>query len=262
MIERVVVPVNFTEESERALLVAPVLANWAGANVELVTVVEPVDRPDVEPRLSQLAEAYGQGTTWRVVETGGPLEPVLVTELRRRENALWCVGSHARSATGELLFRSISEELVRDAHLPVALVGPHVNAPPQGRVLAVALDGTPSSEAILPVASALAAGLGMTVRLLQVGEAGYWATDTTETAYLSVAARKVGTIERRAVDYDVLHGKHPAHDVADYVAAYPEIGMLAVATRGLTGGARLRHGSTSFELAHRAGIPVVILHHA
>ena len=85
MIERVVVPVNFTEESERALLVAPVLANWAGANVELVTVVEPVERPEVEPRLSQLAEAYGQGTTWRVVETGGPLEPVLVTELRRRE---------------------------------------------------------------------------------------------------------------------------------------------------------------------------------
>ena len=262
MIERVVVPVNFTEESERALLVAPVLANWAGANVELVTVVEPVERPEVEPRLSQLAEAYGQGTTWRVVETGGPLEPVLVTELRRRENELWCVGSHARSATGELLFRSISEELVRDAHLPVALVGPHVNAPPQGRVLAVALDGTPPSEAILPVASALAVGLGMTVRLLQVGEAGSCWQQTRPRPRTSRRGPQGPTIERHAADYDVLHGKHPAHDVADYVAAYPEIGMLAVATRGVTGGARLRHGSTSFELAHRAGIPVVILHHA
>ena len=57
MIERVVVPVNFTDESERALLVAPVLAEWAGATVELVTVVEPVDRADVEPRLARLAEA-------------------------------------------------------------------------------------------------------------------------------------------------------------------------------------------------------------
>ena len=81
-----------------------------------------------------------------------------------------------------------------------------------------------------------------------------------ETSYLAVAAGKVPTIERHAVDYDVLHGDHPGHDLADYVATYPEIGMLAVATRGLTGGARLRHGSTSFELAHRAGIPVVILH--
>jgi nucleotide-binding universal stress UspA family protein len=261
MIERVVVPVNFTDESEHALLVAPVLANWAGGNVEVISVVEPSNRPDVETRLARLADALGDGTTWRVVESGGPLEPALLTELHRRDNVLWCVGSHARSALGELLLHSVSEELVRDAHMPVALVGPHVVAPPHGRVLAVALDGTPPSEAILPVADELARGLGMTLRLLQVGEAGYWATDTAETAYLAVAASKVPTKASRAVDYDVLHGKHPAHDIVDYVATYPEIGMLAVATRGLTGGARLRHGSTSFELAHRAGIPVVILHH-
>jgi nucleotide-binding universal stress UspA family protein len=261
MIERVVVPVNFSDETERALLVAPVLANWAGANVELVTVVAPVDRSDVEPRLARLAEAHGAGITWRIVESGGPLEPVLVNELHRHENELWCVGSHARSALGELLLRSISEELVRDAHLPVALVGPHVTAPPQGRVLAVALDGTPPSEAILPYASDLADALGMTLRLVQVGDAGFWSADTVETAYLAVAAGKVPTIERRTVDYDVLHGDHPAHDIVDYTATDPEIGMLAVATRGLTGGARLRNGSTSCQLAHRAGIPVVILHH-
>ncbi len=129
-------------------------------------------------------------------------------------------------------------------------------------MLAVALDGTPRSEAILPVASDLAEVLGMTIRLLQVGSSSSWPvrTDATETAYLAVAAGKVPTIERCAVDYDVLHGKHPARDLADYVATYPEIGMVAVATRGLSGGARLRHGSTSLELAHRVGIPVVILH--
>jgi hypothetical protein len=33
MIERVVVPVDFTAESERALLDAPVLARWEGVNV-------------------------------------------------------------------------------------------------------------------------------------------------------------------------------------------------------------------------------------
>ena len=184
-----------------------------------------------------------------------------MTELRRRDNALWCVGSHARSALGELLRRSISEELVGDAHLPVALVGPHVSAPPKGRVLAVALDGTSPSEAILPYASDLAGALGMTLRLLQVGEPGCWSADTVETAYLAVAAGNVPTIERRAVDYEVLHGDHPAHELADYIATDPEIGMLAVATRGLRGGARLRHRSTSFQLAHRAEIPVVILHH-
>ena len=44
MIERIVVPVDFTPESDRALAMAPVLAQWAGVSVELVSVVAPLDR--------------------------------------------------------------------------------------------------------------------------------------------------------------------------------------------------------------------------
>jgi nucleotide-binding universal stress UspA family protein len=263
MIERVVVPVDFSAESDRALSIAPVLARWAGAAVELVTVAEPVDRVDIESRLAELVEGLGDNATWRIVESGGPPEAALLTELHRDEKALWCIGSHARGAWSELLVDSISEELVRDAHVPVVLVGPHVECQPSGRVLAVALDGTEESEVILPVAATVGGALGMTLRLLQVAGKGCedLPNDSIETGYLARAMETMPSMKSTLADYDVLHGDHPARDMADYVAAQRDVGLVALATRGLRGGARLLHGSTAFELAHRAVVPVLIVHH-
>jgi nucleotide-binding universal stress UspA family protein len=263
MIERVVVPVDFSAESDRALSIAPVLARWAGAAVELVTVAEPVDRADIESQLAELAEGVGDNATWRIIESGGPAEAALLTELHRDEKALWCIGSHARGAWSELLVDSVSEDLVRDAHVPVVLVGPHVECQPSGRVLAVALDGTEESEVILPAAATAGGALGMTLRLLQVAGKGHddLPTDSIETGYVARAAATMPSVESTLTDYDVLHGDHPARDLADYVAAQRDVGLLALATRGLRGGARLLHGSTAFQLAHRAVVPVLIVHH-
>jgi nucleotide-binding universal stress UspA family protein len=263
MIERVVVPVDFSAESDRALLVASLFARWAGAGVELVTVAEPADRADKGARLTELADGVGDNASWRIVETGGRPEPALLNELHRDEKALWCIGSHARGAWSELLIESVSEDLVRDAHVPVVLVGPHVAAQPSGRVLAVALDGTAESEVILPAAAAMGGALGMTLRLVQVAGRGgdFLPSDSIETGYLARAAAATPANRPQLGDYDVLHGDSPAHVLADYVFTQPDVGLVAMATRGLRGRARLLHGSTAFELAHRAVGPVLILHH-
>jgi nucleotide-binding universal stress UspA family protein len=263
MIERVVVPVDFSAESDRALMVAPILARWAGAAVELVTVATPNDRVDVEPRLAAAADALGEGATWRVAESGGPSEAALLTELHAGRKELWCVGSHARGKFSELFIKSVSEDLVRHAHMPMILVGPHTVTAPTGRVLAVALDGSTDSEAILPAATDLAAELGMTLQLLQVAGSGAWdlPADAIETGYLSRVAEQFTWLTREDIDYDVLHGDDPVRSLADYVECNPKVGMIALATRGLAGRARLTGGSTAFALAHRATVPVLILHH-
>jgi nucleotide-binding universal stress UspA family protein len=133
-----------------------------------------------------------------------------------------------------------------------------------GRVLAVALDGTKESKVILPVAADIATALGMTLRLLQVADAecdDLPRGDAIETGYLAHVARTLPSIAPGSVDYDVLHGRHPARDLAEYVAAQRDVAMVAMATRGLSGTDRLLHGGTAFELAHRAVVPVLILHH-
>jgi nucleotide-binding universal stress UspA family protein len=260
MLERLVVPIDFTPESERAIPIAVALASKAQASVELVSVAEPIGRDETAMKLMQAARDSGNAVEWRVLESGGPPEAVLLTEVHRRRQSLWCVGSHTRGALGELLLGSLSEELVREAHEPVLIVGPQAGKPAAGTVLAVALDGTARSEAILPAALDVARDLGMTVRLLEVVQ-----TDTTnlppdvsETAYLTRVAGKLPSADD--VDYDVLHDNDAARGLADYVSREPDVGIVALSTRGLSGSARLLHGSTAFEVAHRVSVPVLILH--
>ena len=263
MIERVVVPVDFTPESDRALTVAQALADRAGVGVELVSVVPPIDRPLAAHRLAQVAGRLGDRTTWRCVESRGPVASCLAKELGRGEKELWCVGSHARGALGEVLVGSVSEDLVRRAHVPIVLVGPHGGAPRPGHRMAIALDGTVDSEAILPLATDLANALGMSVRLLQVTgqDLDPLPSDITETAVVAAAAKRMKSTCSQAADYDVLHGSHPAQTVADYLALHREVAMIALMTRGLRGEDRLRNGGTAFELVHRAVVPVVVLLH-
>jgi nucleotide-binding universal stress UspA family protein len=129
-------------------------------------------------------------------------------------------------------------------------------------VLAVAIDGDDQSEVIVPAAARMAGALGMTLCLLQVVVVGAEGLvgDAAKTAYLSHVAAHIPGFDADEVDDDVLHGRHAAHDLADYVATRCDVGLIALATRGRSGRDRLFHGSTAFELAHRAAVPVVMLH--
>jgi len=262
MIERVVVPVSFTSEAERALVVAPTLADWAGAGVELLSVVRPGDRLYVEPIVDAAARELGPRASFRIVESEGPVEAVLLTELRQGSKELWCIGSHSRSALGELILDGLSEELVRQAHVPIVLVGPGAKSAPTGRVMVVALDGSEGSESSLGPAAELAAALGMTLRLLQVSSAidGELPADTFESGYLAHMRHELTGVDPATIDFDVLHGSHPAHDLAEYTARQSDVGMIALATRGLIARQRLLHHSTTFDVAHHATVPVLALH--
>ena len=262
MIERVVVPVSFTTEAERALVVAPTLAEWAGASVELLSVVKPIDRLYVEPIIDTAARDLGPRSSFRIVEADGPVEAVLVRELRLGSKELWCIGSHSRSGVGELVRDSVSEELVREAHVPVVLIGPAVRTAPTGRVMVVALDGTERSESMVGPAADLASALGMTLRLVQVGDvdADGFPADAFQTSYLANTSGAMPGVNPATIDFDVLHARHPAHELVEYAARKDDVGMIALATRGLSGRHRLLHHSTTFDVAHHAAVPVLALH--
>lgn len=264
MIKRVVVPMTTTTtELYQALLVAPTLARWAGASVELLSVVRPDDRPDIEPLVRTTAEQLRPQTAVRIVESGGPIGAVLVTELRRSRMELWCVGSHGRSALGELVRDSISEELVRQAHVPIILAGPSVVDAPLGRVMDVALDGTANGASILGAAADLAVSLGMTLRLLQVSrdDGGAFPADASETSYLTRVTCDMTGVDPATIDFDVLHGGHPARQLVDDARRRSDVGMIALATRGLDARQRLLDHSTTFEVARHAPVPVLAVHH-
>jgi nucleotide-binding universal stress UspA family protein len=256
--KRVVVPIGRDHEGAQAIPVAASLADRAQTPVALVTVVEPVGKDGAESVLRDLIDGR-PGFTGHVIETGGPPEAALLAELHGGEPSLWCVGSHARGALGEVIFGSLSEEFVRHAHAPVVLVGPHVEGPTGGDVLTLALDATARSESLLPDASDLASRLGMNLRLVQVApeRSGVFPSDISETSYLARVARRLTPGD---ADYEVVYARGVARGLTDYAAREPTVGMLALSSRGLKGGARMLHGSTGFDVARTAAVPVLILH--
>jgi len=258
MFKRVVVPIGRDQEGERAIPSAAALADRAQVPVELVTVVEPIEKGRAEATLRELVDGR-RGFAGQVIETGGPAEAAFLAELHGGEPSLWCVGSHARTALGEIIFGSLSEEFVRQAHSPVMLVGPRVDTAPKGDVLVLALDGNVRSESLVPDASNLASRLRMTVRLLHVApeRSGVFHSDISETGYLARVARRM---KRGDLDFEVIHAGDVAHGLTDYAAREPTVGMLALSSRGLKGVARLLHGGTAFDVARTAAVPVLILH--
>lgn len=256
--EHVIIPVDFSEASIAAIGVGRSLADRVGADLELLSVTTTRYENTTAAALRSLAAEHGTGVAHKVVTIDhDDVEGRLVEEVLARPDALWCVGSHGRTAVGELLFGSVSADLVRDAEIPILVVGPRAVDRPQADVIAVALDGSDHAEAILPAVAQLAAALGMRIRLLEVGRSHLDGGDASETAYVARVASSLAT--DGSIDYDVLVG-NADHELADYVGRTSDVRILAMSTRGVPAGARLSVPSTAMRVLRHADVPVLMLH--
>ncbi|MFN8023809.1 MAG: universal stress protein [Acidimicrobiales bacterium] len=256
-IKHVIIPVDFSEVSIAAVDHGRWLADRSTSTLELVAVTTPRYAKVTAAALSSLASEQDLDASFRVLETDtDDIEGTLVQTVLGSTDTVWCVGSHGRTALGELLFGSVSADLVRDAEVPIVVVGPHAKVRPDADVLAVALDGTASSESILPAAVAIAGELGLKLRLLQVGLA-HVPPDAADTNYLAGLSHHLPHPE--SADYDTLYGD-AGDELAGYVARNRDVAMLAMATRGIPAGARLSVPSTAMRVLRHIDAPVLMLH--
>jgi nucleotide-binding universal stress UspA family protein len=258
---QVIIPVDFSDGSLTAVDCGRDLARRADTSTQVVAVTTSRYVNVTDDALTALVAQGDQSATkkasWRVlVSDDDDVEATLIDAVLADPDALWCVASHGRTAIGELLFGSVSADLVRDAGVPLVVVGRHAVPRPDAQVIAVALDGSPASEQVLPAALWLAGSLGMRVRLVQVGTP-HPPIDGMDTAYLARVARRLPHPE--AADYDVLYG-----DVADaltsYVDGMKDVAMLAMTTRGASTTARLSAPSVAMHVVRRSPVPVMLLH--
>ena len=256
-IKHVIIPVDFSEVSIAAVDHGRWLADRSTSTLELVAVTTPRYAKVTAAALTSLAQDHDLDAEFRVLETANDdIEGTLVETVVASTDSLWCVGSHGRTALGELLFGSVSADLVRDAEVPIVVVGPHAKVRADGDVLAVALDGTPASESILPAAVAIAGELGLRLRLLQVGLA-HVPPDAADTNYLAGLSHHLPDPEN--ADYDTLYGE-PGDELTGYLERNDDVAMIAMATRGVPAGARLSVPSTAMRVMRRADVPVLMLH--
>jgi nucleotide-binding universal stress UspA family protein len=146
IITRILVPIDFSAHSERALDHAAALAKTFGASVELLHVVEDpfahggwgseMYIPDItQTRQAAIEDAERQIEATRTaiadrrvpivtsVRMGRPA-PTIIEHADAVNANLIVMGTHGRTGVARMLIGSVAEQVVRTAHCPVLTVRP------------------------------------------------------------------------------------------------------------------------------------------
>lgn len=277
--ERLLVPLDGSPLAEAVLPVAEFLGRQRGSLVDLVRVVGPevplaaqdVAREEAGAYLEQVASrlrARGSADVHWAVWDGDPVQVILNAAVRDRATLI-LMGTHGRRGFDRLRFGSVAESVARRTPVPALLMGSGAaweQSPGAG--ILVPLDGSPRSEAILPVVVRLAVPSRLGVTLVHaveptsaVGPPGAVTIDeptrgiADAEGYLRDVAAGLG---RRglAVTWSVRAGS-PA-DVIEQTARDCAPTLIAMSTHGRTGLGRLLLGSVAEHVARTAAVPVLL----
>jgi nucleotide-binding universal stress UspA family protein len=292
----ILVPLDGSSLAEGALAYAQAIARMVDAPLHLVEVIdfEPGrliavhDDADLKQKVREFveseAQAYLDGITAGLTNRGLAVDVMLLTgepvmeilAAAEKTNAFMIVmATHGRGGAQRWLVGSVADKVMRLGTRPTLLVRPPSSgAACKGEVtlrrLMVPLDGSPTAESALPVATRLAEAGGASLLLLRVepwaatavGPEGltydFGRLDESLAAgaeeYLSsVKAQVPRTI---AVETRLLRGS-PAALLADTALKEP-IDLTIMTTHGRGGLGRLLLGSTADRMV-RAGVPTLLV---
>lgn len=268
MVQHLIVPVDGSDESWRAVDVALGLAERVDAHVDIVEVVfDPRDVASTERRLDErlarhldaARSASGDVTVTPIVRLApGDVVDEILAIVERRPGATVVMASHGRGRSAALL-GSVAEDLLHELFGPVVIVGPNARTDRLDGPIVVTVDGSETSEAALPLAAAWGIEFGATPWVVQVLEPDVVGPpDVAESAYPARLAHRIAARSHHPVEFDVLHGRDVAAAVAEY-AGDLGAGLLVASTHGRTGLARFVMGSTAAEFVRLAPCPVVLV---
>ncbi|NNE95178.1 MAG: universal stress protein [Acidimicrobiales bacterium] len=271
MFKRVLVPIDSSKSSLRALKPAKAFADKTGAELVVATVLftEAIDEEDRR-----------QGLRQRTVDVGVEPDDVIVRlNSISVENGLHdlmddatlvVLSSPGHSHTQRFL-GNVSEEIVH--HRPAGLsviVGPEVDVDTyvlEGAVFGC-VDPGGEGDRLLAAVERVSKELALDPWLISVGEEMPVPSKTgapgldhmpLETNQLRSLAHELQERDTATVNYDVLHSDHPAKEIAAYAARHGAA-LLAVSTRERSPLDRLLFGSVAIDIVKRASVPVLAVH--
>jgi universal stress protein A len=133
-IKRILVPVDFSQDSLNALNSARDLAQHFGAELLLLHVIAPIDlitvsevfdeqRRASDAALARIgADLHAAGQRFRLMVKAGVPSGVIVDTAKRAGADLIVIGTHGRTGLAHMLIGSVAEKVVRTAPCPVLAV--------------------------------------------------------------------------------------------------------------------------------------------
>ena len=255
MPKTLLVPLDGSPDAEVAVPVAEELAERFGAEIVIVAAqldgVMPRGRPDLA---KESVHVYPQRT--EVVRSDSVADAVRVVAEETNDPVV-CMATHARSALGHALFGSVAEDVVRALAIPAVLVGPECS--PTLRLegpLLVCVDGSVASNAIVSIARDWALALETRVVLVNVFHPLDVETATRPEPVLAGALEALGS----EVDVETLlvRGYSPAGTIVGLVNEL-DPALVAIATHGRTGLARVALGSVATSVVRHSTCPVLVV---
>lgn len=281
----ILVPIDGSELSERALPYARAFARGHHGSLILLQVVSPRGRDGnrsdaIEAArlaalgyLDQLAGRWGsEAAVETVARVGDPADEILKLIDEKSVN-LVVMSTHGRSGVGRWIYGSVADHVLRQSSVPVLLIPSACrrswSADSVHRVL-VPLDGSATAEAALEPARDLARSLSAELVLIRAVEPHPMAyTDPTAAIltdptpeldaardYLAHLAKKI-----QAEGTHVSYGEEFGFALTTILdsASTLDVDAIAIATHGRGGVARLMMGSVATGIIQYAGRPIFIV---
>lgn len=208
----------------------------------------------------------------------GPVADALEGYAKRNAVDLIVISSHGRGGISRLSLGSVTDTLIRRTTIPVLVVKPtasYLNPQVRGafKKIVVPLDGSPLAEQIIGPVMTLAVLEDAEVTLLNVlkrddsqlsqpedpTRAAWWEKDVAAAkAYLARVAERL-RVGRIGVLSEVILGDDVAQDIAAY-AGREDADLIAIATHGRGGLARVLRGSVADALTRAARTCILVFH--
>ncbi len=268
MYTQILVPLDGSAVAARALTVAARLSATFDAPMRIVGWASPSTVDDLRNQIDvQVAQSGVVGIEVAVGSTDDVAEAISA-EVENRPGTLVCMSSTGRSHIGAAL-GSVAEAALRHYVDPVLLIGPECDVTrfrPDGPMV-VCVDGSPNSEAAVPIATSWAIALHDPVEVVIVADpevqrefarnVAASADLPSETGYPHRIARRIEGDLGRTVNYEVLHNHHPSRAIVEHLESQ-QASLAVVATHGSAGLDRLVVGSVAMDVVHRAPCPVLV----
>jgi nucleotide-binding universal stress UspA family protein len=265
MFTSIVIPLDLSENGDRALSVAASLGSIAHIPVTLLTVSSPGLPVEIDQyELHQRAISHGLDSATLVrLDSDEPAETI-IRHLSDRPGAdLLVMATSARGPLGQRALGSVSENILGRLNGPVLLIGPAV---PAGvavlkPALVVAVEGADHSADVSDaVTTWMRTFPGPCPTVVEVVEtAAPVGTDPADAAARAHVSAVIDELASRGVEAcaKTLHGGDPVLRLNDFAASLADGVLLVASHRWTDGHVHLR--STTRNLVHSATRPVLVV---
>ena len=286
MFEKILVPLDGSENSEQALPVAEYLAGKLKSEVTLFTALEPVNGFE-RPFRIYLDKMVSDFSTDRVrselVTTPGGGAAAILQYLAENKYDLIVLCTHGKTGPGLWAIGSVAAKVIQQARIPVLLLrsgsSEQTTVEQIFQSILVPLDGSSLAESVIPYVQHLASKLGSQAYPIRV-------IDTLKFPpvpvlnYASGAALKdyekdlAEMMTREALQYinekgialegqgisatAVLLAGKPCQLIPQY-ATDTGIGLIAMTTHGFTGSQKVPYGSITSRVLESSSQPVLLV---